>query len=203
MKTTSLPPSSPPVQARVAGLERLAELALAGDGFLWLEGVDENAAGLGDGALADCGLRLDPSALALSFCVNGITFTAVEDPDDGYRSAMAELFERDGNHCKNRFLPVPLTLRFDTGVGASAERDALLEAGSMADYASLFYPGVMGDILSVGTADAGDYYPSFMSEFSPELLTQAFVLFEASEIKSASEPLDREPGSGHNPARRI
>lgn len=195
----SLTPSSDisASQARLAGFERLALLAAETNGRLWLEGVDENIAGLTDADFLACHTVKDPSASAFSFCVNGFTFTAIENPEDGYRSSMGELIERPGNHCKNRFLAAPLSLRLDGSFPEGAERQALIDAGSAADLISLRYPGVDQEILSVGTEDCDNYYPSFASHFSPQAYTQALALFQAEQVELASQP----GSDAHAPAR--
>lgn len=179
------PDSAAPL-ARLVDFSRLAELAFDGGGRLWLEGVDEGPSGLTEADFHACGISWDLDASSFSFCVNGLTFTAMENPEDGYRSSLGVIIERSGNHCKNRFPAAALSFRMDGSFPEGAARDELLSVGSSADLISLTHPDLPHEILSVGTEDANDYYPSFSSYFSPELYTQALALFQAEEIERAA-----------------
>lgn len=174
---------------RFSDFARLAQLAAERDGFLWLEGVSHDFAGLESKDFEACGAVFDSDACGLSFCVNGRTFTAVEDGNDGYRSAMGGLFEREGNHCKNAFSPIPLALRLRESaddIGQEPSDLAVSEARE-ADMADLVCPETQRDILCVGTDYSEDYYPTFINHFSAEELTLALARFEAREIERVSE----------------
>jgi len=81
------------------------------------------------------------------------TYTAIEDPTDGYRSAMKEIKESKAI-VKNKFSPVKVM-----GIMRPNSLDELID----------FYD-IKTDkiVLSVGTHDYSDYYPMFVAEFTPE-----------------------------------
>ena len=115
-----------------------------------LTGVDEfTKAEIVYGGFEDCQY--------LNFILDGVTYTVIEDPDDGYRSSMKEIKVSD----------VPLTNMF-----------APIEV--IASYKDIDKYGTKGDlliitdakngkvILEIGTEDTNDYYPSFVANWSPE-----------------------------------
>lgn len=88
-------------------------------------------------------------ANVINFTLDGSTYTAIEDPDDGYRSCMAGLV-RHRTPTKNVFLPVKVVGRMN---------------GSVLELVDV----VTGKIvLEVGTNRDDSYYPSFVARFSPE-----------------------------------
>lgn len=91
---------------------------------------------------------------AIRFCLDGIVYCSVEDPDDGYRSAMdyisATKFSESG--MTNTFPPVLVYASWD-GETFSLKRE---------DNSHL--------ILQTGTDYSDDYYPTFVSWFAPEEL---------------------------------
>jgi hypothetical protein len=50
--------------------------------------------------------RGEEDATAFSFILNGQCYTAMEDPSDGYRSSLRDIFISDGKGIKNTFAPV-------------------------------------------------------------------------------------------------
>jgi hypothetical protein len=85
------------------------------------------------------------------FCLDGKTYTAKEDPDDGYRSYLGELIE--GGTVRNMFAPQRVLCSMTEG------DDEILVMRDL----------VTGkDVLSIGTDNAEDYYPSFVANFQPE-----------------------------------
>ena len=96
-------------------------------------------------------------AQTFTFILDGITYTASEDNNDGYRSAMGELFV-DKFKCKNTFEPVQVLC---------VHKDKSNYGYDNADILVLY--GMNGKvILEVGTDNSDDYYPSFVSVFYPE-----------------------------------
>lgn len=91
-------------------------------------------------------------ANTISFTVDNKTYTAKEDPNDGYRSSLGT-FTVSNEKCKNNFKSQRVI-----GTLTGAENAVLS-----------FVDAKTGKIvLRVGTDHADDYYPSFVSEFTPE-----------------------------------
>ena len=98
------------------------------------------------GAYEDCN--------CLSFILDGIQYTAIEDPQDGYRSCMKTLKTEKKIKIKNIFPDVKVFCFMKD----DRDSDVLI-----------FYAvkGAM-KILEVGTENKGDYYPYFVDNFYPE-----------------------------------
>ena len=92
----------------------------------------------------------------INFTLDGITYSAVEDPVDGYRSCMRDLKKSD-KVTSNTFLGVKVSCEMipDDNYGSN---DVLhindIETGKL--------------IIAVGTENSDDYYPSFVSTYHPE-----------------------------------
>ena len=113
-----------------------------------LSGVDmssEDTINKYGGKFRDC--------VAINFILDGITYTAIEDPEDGYRSSMSEI--RQTSHVvNNTFEPQ----RVFCMMKAKPQRE-ILEC----------YDAYTGKIvLSVGTNWVDAWYPYFVYEFTPE-----------------------------------
>lgn len=91
----------------------------------------------------------------LNFTLDGKTYTACEDPNDGYRSSMRYL-RVSAQPTTNNFSPVKVTGRMKTD---SCDVDDVLQ---LVDSAT----GKI--VLEVGTANIDDYYPYWVAKFSPE-----------------------------------
>ena len=92
----------------------------------------------------------------INFILDKKTYTAIEDPSDGYRSSMREI-KLSKVVIKNVFKPVQ--------VFGIMRRDENYNKNDIID----FYDVKTGKIvLSVGTSNSDDYYPSFVAEFTPE-----------------------------------
>ena len=92
----------------------------------------------------------------INFTLDGITYTACEDPDDGYRSSLRYLRQSD-EPTKNQFAPVRVVGR-------------MKENGSHEVHNVLQLVDVLtgGIVLEVGTGNADDYYPYFVGSFYPQ-----------------------------------
>ncbi len=99
----------------------------------------------------------DPEMVEICrFVLDGKTYTAIEDPSDGYRSHMREL--QEGGVVRNRFAPQRVVCRHRRTYEYGGESDVLV----MTDV-------VTGkDVLTIGTENTDDYYPYFVADFSPE-----------------------------------
>ncbi len=98
----------------------------------------------------------DPNTL--DFILDGKTISAVEEPDDGYRSSMEDLVEnREGLVITNTFQPV-----FVLG---TKRKDEDYMKNDVVDFIDCITGKV---VLSIGTENTDDYYPCFVAEFTPE-----------------------------------
>ena len=91
------------------------------------------------------------------FRLDGVAYTAMEDPDDGYRSRMSGLAVSSGE-MKNVFHPVRVIARHRTK-GSFGYLDDVLE---------LVDAKTGGVVLEVGTVSTDGYYPCFVASFHPE-----------------------------------
>lgn len=97
----------------------------------------------------------------ISFCLDSIVYTAMEDPDDGYRSTMRELIETPEYVMQNTFQPHSVEGIYITSYGHHNSCEIL----SIVDT-------VTGkEVLRVGTDNTDDYYPYFVAEWMPENLS--------------------------------
>ncbi len=95
-------------------------------------------------------------AQAFTFILDGVVYTAIEDNNDGYRSAMGEL-KINEFACYNLFEPIQV-LGIYIDQSGSYDKADLLHLYSM--------NGKL--LLEVGTRNSDDYYPSFVSAWHPE-----------------------------------
>ena len=104
----------------------------------------------------DFGWGVQDDCNYIKFALDDATYLAIEDPDDGYRSYMAEL-EITEEPCKIKLPDISVTChmrendRYD-------EHDILVFIDSMSGK----------EILAVGTACVDDYYPYCVLEYYPE-----------------------------------
>lgn len=95
------------------------------------------------------------SASVINFVLDGITYSAIEDPSDGYRSMLKELKVSDFK-VTNVFAPVEVT--------------CVMRSGGFCDILDVIDVVSGKVVLSVGTDNYDDYYPSFVYEWTPENL---------------------------------
>lgn len=89
------------------------------------------------------------------FRLDGVVYTAVENPDDGYRSSMDKIF---AEQCaiNNSFPPIRVLARKKANDGCVNDTLELIDI-------------VTGKVVvEVGTDNTDDYYPYFVSGFHPE-----------------------------------
>lgn len=91
----------------------------------------------------------------IRFRLDGVVYTAVEDPDDGYRSFLGHLFAGTGT-MHNVFPPVLVFGRMRAG------DDVVLELVDCATHRV---------VLEVGTEYFDAYYPQFVGAFHPEAMS--------------------------------
>lgn len=112
-----------------------------------LTGVDLGTCKGGWDGKDDCNL--------IRFVLDGVTWEAMEDPEDGYRSCLG-IFEKSGVPVKNVF--EPCWLRVEYFEGYLRKTSELLRG----------YDLVTGRlVLEVGTDNTNDYYPYFVANFDP------------------------------------
>jgi hypothetical protein len=96
----------------------------------------------------------------INFALDGATYTAIEDPSDGYRSAMEKLIVSD-EKLTNTFAPVDvIASHVDKG-----------EWNDECDILELRDASNGKVVLRVGTSNTDDYYPCFVAEWTPENLS--------------------------------
>lgn len=98
-------------------------------------------------------------ATCLSFRLGDTTYTAIEDPGDGYRSGMREIGESDH----------PLANTFP-GVAVVASHVTTWEDGGPCDMLVLTSVATGDVVLEVGTDNSDNYYPCFIAGWSPQNL---------------------------------
>lgn len=95
----------------------------------------------------------------IRFRLDGRVYTAIENPDDGYRSSMRGLYLTD-DAVKNAFPPVKVLARMKSQGEYGQSNDTL----QLIDV-------VTGKIvLEAGTDNTDDYYPWFVGAFFPECM---------------------------------
>jgi hypothetical protein len=94
-------------------------------------------------------------AETLRFVLDGITFQATENPDDGYRSSMGTLAVT-AEPVQNIFQPVRVL--------AQRRADSDYEKNDVIEFVDVATNKL---VLAVGTGNTRDYYPYFVGEFDP------------------------------------
>lgn len=98
----------------------------------------------------------DETCEVLRFVLDGVTYMAIQNPSDGWRSSMDALVVST-DPVNNCFPPVPVLASYRTeGYGGT---DDVLELRDQ-------QTGKI--VLEVGTHNTDDYYPCFVATFHPE-----------------------------------
>lgn len=99
----------------------------------------------------------------VKFKLDGVTYMAVEDPDDGYRSCCRDL-EIVNEECKislpNILVECKMRDDFHDSILGTEENDIL----------EFYDVGNNQMFMAVGTGNTNDYYPYFVFEYTPETL---------------------------------
>lgn len=96
-------------------------------------------------------------ANCIRFRLDGVVYTAIESPDDGYRSSLGSLFVSPDDKLTNVFPPIRVLARMK-GNENSYVNDTIQ-----------FLDMVTGKVvMEVGTDNTDDYYPWFVGTFNPE-----------------------------------
>ncbi len=110
------------------------------------------------GVIPNAGDYHDANANTIDFILDGETISAIEDPQDGYRSCMDKLIKnRDGLVVTNTFQAVEVF-----GVREPDEKYRKHDIIHLIDRITF------KAVISVGTEDTEDYYPCFVGAFYPE-----------------------------------
>lgn len=100
----------------------------------------------------------------VKFRLDGVTYMAVEDPNDGYRSCCRELEVVD-EECKTRLPDILVECKmrgnFYNKVWGTETNDIL----------EFYDVGNNQMFMAVGTGNTNDYYPYFVFEYMPEALS--------------------------------
>jgi len=103
------------------------------------------------------GYNKGETANTVDFILDNEIISAIEDPCDGFRSAMRTLIKHRNVVIENTFPPIKVI-----GVEMPSDYDRKNDAIE-------FFDSITGKIvLSVGTENVDDYYPIFISRFNPE-----------------------------------
>jgi hypothetical protein len=97
----------------------------------------------------------------LNFIIDGVGYSAIEDPSDGYRSDMRGLIRIDHRKIKNQFSPVKV-------VGRKRPQS---RHGGEDDVFEFIDTHNGKTVLAFGTENIDDYYPGFIGEWTPENLS--------------------------------
>lgn len=95
-------------------------------------------------------------ANVINFVLDGVTYSAIEDPNDGYRSSMEDIVVATAT-VTNTFAPVQVMCVIRENNGWREYHD-LLDCYDVKNGKR---------VLSVGTDRNDSYYPSFVSDFTP------------------------------------
>ena len=98
------------------------------------------------------------SANTLDFILDNRVFSVIEDPEDGYRSSMAEIIEnRSGVIITNTFEPCEVLGGF--------RPNGIYGKNNVID----FYDAITGKtVMPIGTENTEYFYPCFVGSFNPE-----------------------------------
>ena len=95
----------------------------------------------------------------IKFRLDGIVYVAIENPDDGYRSSMDKIYIATSK--KDRIIKNAFT-------GCRVLGAMKKERGYQHDVLQLTDMVTGKVVLEVGTYNSDDYYPYFVSTFTPE-----------------------------------
>lgn len=102
----------------------------------------------------------------IRFRLDGKVYAATADPSDGYRSSMRDIALLGDVPVQNVFAPQAVVARY------VSERPAYEGAdyNYQSDILELVDSATGQVVIEVGTDNADDYYPSFVSAFHPEAM---------------------------------
>jgi hypothetical protein len=104
---------------------------------------------------------------SISFIIDDMTFTFVEDPSDGYRSTLEGCFINLVN-VNNTFEPLEITIKQRKVDERIYHKEADYHEEVLKDLIEFKYKGKV--FAEVGTDYSDGYYPHFVSFFNPQVL---------------------------------
>lgn len=93
----------------------------------------------------------------VTFVLDDVAFTAIEDPEDGYRSCCEDLIMNPCGTVHNTFNPIKVVCKMRDN--SDYEENDVLE---------VYDAKTSKLILAIGTMNTDDYYPYFCFEYNPE-----------------------------------
>lgn len=107
----------------------------------------------------------DKEASFVNFELDGVVYTAMEDPKDGYRSSLDRIFIQNNlkPKLKNRFSPSLVDAVF--AEKPDENEDSYYGACKILKFKDAI-TGLV--VLEIGTENTDDYYPCFVASFHPE-----------------------------------
>ncbi len=96
------------------------------------------------------------SCEVINFVLDSVTYTAVEDPEDGYRSCMRDIYVSETEVVNN--FP-------SQEVVGVMRQPSVYNKHDVIDFIDTTTGKI---VLSVGTTDIDDYYPGWVAVFTPE-----------------------------------
>jgi hypothetical protein len=107
----------------------------------------------------------DDASAGIAFTLDGVTYAAVEDPSDGYRSCLAHVAVLPADESMaTQVSPHNVAGRHVTSRKSYGDNMEICDTVELVD-------AITGRIvLAFGTDNADDYYPSFVAEWHPEAL---------------------------------
>ena len=99
-------------------------------------------------------------AQVMRFRLDGIVYGVVENPQDGYRSSMKEIYTSSNIPIINCFPPVRVLALY--GIGDEFEDNS--------DILTMFLMENGKEVINVGTKRVDSYYPCFIANFNPEVM---------------------------------
>jgi len=101
------------------------------------------------------------TANCIRFRLDGITYIAMEDPEDGYRSCLGSLFV-SADKVKNTFPPCEVICVYRNKEDETRTYSVECDIIRFIDKTT----GLV--VLEIGTTNTDDYYPSFVGIFNPQ-----------------------------------
>lgn len=104
------------------------------------------------------------------FILDGVTYAAVEDPDDGYRSRLEDLYVCDGiempkRKLTNTFPPQAMIVRHRSRPDGPR---SMWDSDQEDDVLAFYDETTRNLVLEIGTTNIADYYPGCVLCYYPE-----------------------------------
>jgi hypothetical protein len=124
------------------------------------------------------GYMKDEDANGLLFELDGKTYGAFENPEDGYRSCLDRLVCFPNIALSHTFAPITVWTQYETSSPDPHKCDDPGECEVLSFYAVPAHacPNITSEwlVLQVGTRATDDYYPWFVAHFDPKVLERCY-----------------------------